>query len=61
MTAEMLEAERQWLPQFAGKSLRPTPAIRIPARLQARRRPARPGPGHRQSLRELLERKTGKE
>ena len=31
MVSEMLEAQRQWLPQFAGKSVRPTPAIEIPA------------------------------
>ncbi len=31
MAAEMLEAEAEYLPQFAGKSLRPTPAISIPA------------------------------
>ena len=30
MTAEMLEAQRPWLPQFAGKSIRPTPTISIP-------------------------------
>jgi alpha-galactosidase len=30
MVSEMLEAQRQWLPQFAGKSVRPTPAIDIP-------------------------------
>ena len=30
MAAEMLEAERQWLPQFEGKSIRPTPTISIP-------------------------------
>ena len=30
MTREMLEAERQWLPQFAGKELKPKPTIRIP-------------------------------
>ena len=30
MTAEMLEAEREWLPQFEGKALRPTPKIDIP-------------------------------
>ncbi|HAK93911.1 MAG TPA: alpha-glucosidase/alpha-galactosidase [Planctomycetes bacterium] len=30
MTAEMLAAEAQWLPQFAGKKLRPTPEIKIP-------------------------------
>ncbi|OPZ19800.1 MAG: Alpha-galactosidase [candidate division BRC1 bacterium ADurb.BinA364] len=30
MTAEMLEAQRPWLPQFEGKTLRPAPAISIP-------------------------------
>ena len=30
MVAEMLEAEAQWLPQFAGKSLRETPLIPTP-------------------------------
>jgi alpha-galactosidase len=31
MVAEMLAAEAGYLPQFAGKSLRPVPAISIPA------------------------------
>jgi alpha-galactosidase len=30
MTSEMLEAERDWLPQFEGEKLRPTPVITIP-------------------------------
>ena len=30
MEAEMLKAEARWLPQFAGKKLRPVPTIRIP-------------------------------
>jgi alpha-galactosidase len=30
MAAEMLEAERAWLPQFAGKTLRATPTISVP-------------------------------
>jgi alpha-galactosidase len=34
MVGELLEAEKQWLPQFAGKSLRPTPTIHIPANVQ---------------------------
>jgi len=34
MTAEMLEAEREWLPQFEGKRLRPTPTISIPENLE---------------------------
>ena len=31
MTAEMLEAQRQWLPQFAGASLTAKPGIVVPA------------------------------
>lgn len=34
MVAEMLEAEKQWLPQFAGKTLRRTPIISIPEDVQ---------------------------
>jgi len=30
MCAEMLEAQRQWLPQFEGRTIRTTPAISIP-------------------------------
>ncbi|HUU91147.1 MAG TPA: alpha-glucosidase/alpha-galactosidase, partial [Phycisphaerae bacterium] len=30
MTAEMLAAEAKWLPDLAGKQLRPTPAISVP-------------------------------
>ena len=30
MCSEMLEAQRPWLPQFAGKKIRPTPTISIP-------------------------------
>jgi alpha-galactosidase len=30
MTAALLNAEAQWLPQFAGKTLRKTPAISVP-------------------------------
>jgi alpha-galactosidase len=29
MTAEMLKAEREWLPQFEGKTLRSTPAVTV--------------------------------
>ena len=31
MATEMLEAQREWLPQFEGQTIRPTPAISIPA------------------------------
>lgn len=34
MAAELLEAQRPWLPQFEGKSLRPTPIISIPKDVQ---------------------------
>ncbi|MHC4984891.1 MAG: alpha-galactosidase [Planctomycetota bacterium] len=30
MCVEMLEAEREWLPQFEGETIRPTPTINIP-------------------------------
>jgi alpha-galactosidase len=30
MASEMLEAQNDWLPQFAGKTIRPTPTISIP-------------------------------
>jgi alpha-galactosidase len=30
MATAMLDAQRQWLPEFEGKSIRPTPAISIP-------------------------------
>ena len=31
MVSEMLEAERKYLPQFAGRTLRKVPAIQVPA------------------------------
>ena len=30
MASEMLEAQKQWLPQFEGKTIKPTPIISIP-------------------------------
>ncbi len=42
MTAELLEAEAQWLPQFAGKKLRPTPTIVIPPSVQRAEAPLDP-------------------
>ena len=30
MASELLEAQKQWLPQFEGKAIRPTPTITIP-------------------------------
>jgi alpha-galactosidase len=34
MVGEMLQAEEQWLPQFAGKRLKATPVIAIPQDVQ---------------------------
>ena len=34
MTAELIEAQREWLPEFEGRSLRPTPKIEIPEDVQ---------------------------
>ena len=31
MASEMLEVQREWLPQFDGRVIRPTPVISIPA------------------------------
>jgi alpha-galactosidase len=42
MVAEMLEAEARWLPQFAGKKLRPLPAILIPKNVKRREVPLDP-------------------
>ncbi len=42
MTAEMLKAEARWLPQFAGKALRPVPAISIPKNVKRREVPLDP-------------------
>jgi alpha-galactosidase len=42
MTAEMLDAEARWLPQFAGKKLRPVPAISIPKNVRRQEVPLDP-------------------
>ena len=42
MAAEMLAAEAQWLPQFAGKAIRPTPTVQIPADVQRAEVPVDP-------------------
>jgi len=35
MASEMLEAQRKWLPEFDGKTIRPVPTISIPANVKA--------------------------
>jgi alpha-galactosidase len=42
MTAEMLEAQRAWLPQFEGRQVRAVPAIRVPARVKRQPVPVDP-------------------
>ena len=42
MVGEMLAAEKAWLPQFEGKTLRPTPAIHIPPNVQRAHVPVDP-------------------
>ncbi|NLV75198.1 MAG: alpha-galactosidase [Chloroflexi bacterium] len=42
MTTDLLEAEREWLPQFEGKTLRATPAIVVPEGIERARVPVDP-------------------
>ncbi len=42
MAADMLEAEKQWLPQFEGKSIRPTPTIVVPEGIERAKVPVDP-------------------
>lgn len=42
MTSELLEAQRQWLPQFEGKNIKPTPDISIPEGTEAMHAPPDP-------------------
>jgi alpha-galactosidase len=42
MAAEMLDAGRQWMPQFDGKSIRPTPTINIPENVKRAHVPVDP-------------------
>jgi len=42
MASEMLEAQKPWLPQFEGKTIRPTPTISIPKDLRRAQVPVDP-------------------
>jgi alpha-galactosidase len=55
MTAEMLEASRQWLPQFEGRSLRPAPTINIPPDVERADAPTDPALAIGQRFVDLLE------
>ena len=57
MTAELLEAQREWLPQFQGQALRATPAILIPADVQRVTVPVDPALAIANRFGELAERK----
>ena len=57
MTAEMLEAEKSWLPQFEGKKLRETPLISIPKDLTRAEVPLDPALVVANRFGELAERK----
>ena len=58
MCAEMLAAERTWLPQFAGKDIRPTPTIVIPPDCKPVDVPLDPALAINKRFGELIERKT---
>jgi len=59
MCSEMLEAQRQWLPQFEGRSIRLTPTISIPPDCRPVAVPLDPALAINKRLGELLERETG--
>jgi alpha-galactosidase len=59
MCGEMLEAQRPWLPQFAGKGLRPVPAISIPKDCQAVPVPLDPALAISQRFGTLINQPTG--
>lgn len=56
---EMLEAQRQWLPSLAGRSIRPTPIISIPADCRPVDVPLDPALAISKRFGELMERPTG--
>jgi len=56
MTASMLEAEKQWLPQFAGKTLRQTPPITVPQDVKRAEVPVDPALAIANRFGELAER-----
>ena len=58
MCAEMLEAERAWLPQFAGKGIRPTPTINIPPGCRPVDVPLDPALAINQRFAKLIQQKT---
>ena len=60
MTAEMLKAESEWLPQFKGKKLTPTPTVLIPKDVKRVDVPLDPALAIAHRFGELASRKVGK-
>jgi alpha-galactosidase len=58
MCIEMLEAQRQWLPQFEGQTIRATPTINIPQDCQPVNVPLDPALAISKRFGELMERET---
>jgi alpha-galactosidase len=58
MAAEMLEAQRRWLPQFEGKAVVPRPTIHIPKGTEAMEAPADPAQAILQRFIKLAEQET---
>ena len=58
MCSEMLEAEREWLPQFEGQSIRPTPTISIPPDCKPVEVPLDPALAINKRFATLIEQKT---
>jgi alpha-galactosidase len=59
MCAEMLEAQREWLPQFAGKAIEPKPTIVIPEDVQPVEVPLDPALAINKRFGDLIEQETG--
>jgi alpha-galactosidase len=58
MAAEMLEAEKEWLPQFEGKALRPMPKISVPKGVKPAEVPLDPALAIGKRFMTLIEQKT---
>jgi alpha-galactosidase len=58
MATEMLEAQRRWLPEFTGRSIRPTPAISIPSDVVPVQVPLDPALAIHQRFGKLVEQNT---
>ena len=58
MTGEMLEAQREWLPQFEGKALKPAPVITVPENIERADVPVDPALAIANRFGKLAEQKT---